>query len=195
MYIPKLARDAIPRIWDIHDMPAGAKHILIYFILHMNDQGKEMRPGIPLTIDQTGIKKRTVIKWLGWLVAAGYLIPDGKYGYTDQYQLNLEKLGLVAEAQKPKGLKKTSLEKPPADGQAPGRSVDLKVKQKILSYQRMKKTGSPDAEAWRPTQQELREFIWDYNAMMNRLEPDVTQHELAKLYAEEILRKEEILVG
>lgn len=203
MYIPKLARDAIPLIWAIHEMPAGAKHVLTYYLLHMDDQGGSMRPGVALTCNETGFKERTIAKWLHWLVVAGYLVRDGKFGYTDQYKLNCEKFGLTPEPKR-KFPRKTRLkevvaavdEQPSAAGASRTADYDwmFRISRKMETYWKFRESGAWNAHVYAPQNDDLKEYLREYRLMLDRGDSQRGFFELSAIRAEELLLEKGVLI-
>ena len=168
--------------------------MLIYMALHSNDQGKNIRPGIKNIADQTRYGPRTVIKWLAWLVAHEYLLLDGKYGYVDQYRLNLSKFGMdAANYQKPKLRKPPTLEPiPPQEPmpQLPDLLITAKMrtlKRRIESYISLKVVNPKEAELWRPSSDEMKTLIDLYEHLCEISHPDAQQWEHAARYARQEL--------
>jgi len=189
------------------DMKRPIKLTFLAFARFARADGREIWPGYEAIAAELRCSERQIKRDMAHLIADGWLIPDGKLGYTNRYRVDRAKLGLPeVPLEKAKIRGKVVLEPTPPAPPMPGltggeaspeekmyRNMQ-RIKQRLGSYWRLRTAKSKDAWLQQPSRDELSVFVREYRAMVNRLDGQAREFEVESFYAETILREEGAMV-
>ncbi len=191
----------------VQDLPRPLKLTFLYFAKFAKPDGSEVRPGIERAAADLHCNEKTIRRDLKKLIDGGWLVPDGKHRYVDRFKVNLEQLGIQAEAPA-KRLHATHLEPaPPAPDlptirEEPPEQITEEVRmlrnmrkteQRIISYMKLKKAGSSSAEISKPSIETVRAFHQQFKSMELAMDPKAREFELAASYASLLLSEARVL--
>ena len=201
------------------DLPRPLKLTFLSFARYARSDGREIWPGNEAIAQDLHCSELTIKRDTKRLLDGGWLLPDGKKGYTNRYWINMTKLGLpdTPLAQKPKIRGKIHLEKP-LDGLAEGAfeheirpnpaNLDAfttatgltlarmdALKRKIHSFWVMRQAGNPSARLSEPSRDELKAFVQGYKTLVISLDPRAGAYEIEAVRAETLLVEKGILIS
>jgi hypothetical protein len=99
--MPERKKTRISLIEDIcdyiRDISLPERAMLNTLARYANPDGSNVYPGQKLLMSILGIKEREIRNLLNSLKGKGYVVPDGKYGYSNRYRLNIPSMPIFGQ--------------------------------------------------------------------------------------------------